>query len=171
MILRSTMSEKLPGMLCLLALSGLTFVLASGCSQSEAAPAPPSIGAETAPIAKGPKVDAEQYVVEIKAAGEYKAAKEGTVEVTLVPKGVYHINTQFPAKFKAAEPADGVTYSKVLLKREDGKFDEKKGSFTVPFVAAKAGKAKVGGTLHFSVCSESQCVMDKKEIEVAVDVK
>ena len=171
MIFRSTMSEKLPGMLCLLALSGLTFVLAAGCSQSEAAPAPPSVGAETAPIAKGPKVEADNYIVEIKGAGEYKAAQEGTVEVTLLPKGVYHINAQYPMKFKVAEGADGVTYTKAVLKREDGTFDEKKGTFKVPFVAAKPGKAKVGGTLHFSVCSESQCVIDKKEIEVAVDVK
>lgn len=171
MIFRSTMSEKLPGMLCLLTLSGLTFVLASGCSQSEAAPAPPSVKAESTPIAKGPKVEADNYIVEIKSTGEYKSATEGTVEVTLLPKGAYHINTQFPMKFKTAEPADGVSYSKAVLKREDGTFDEKKGSFKVPFTAAKAGKAKVGGTLHFSVCSESQCVIDKKEIEVAVDVK
>lgn len=171
MILHLSMSNKLSRTLCLVALSGLTFVLASGCGQSEAAPAPRNTATESTSLAKDAKVDGEQYTVEIKGRGEYKANEEGTVEVTLVPKGAYKINAQFPVKFKVSEGTEGVTYSKPLLKREDGSFDEKKGSFKVPFVASKAGKAKIGGVLSFSVCSDANCVMDKKELEVAVDVK
>ncbi|MDI1445308.1 hypothetical protein [Polyangium sp. 6x1] len=156
---------------CLVALSGLTFVLASGCGRSEAAT---QRGDETnvAAVAKGPKAESDTYAVEMKATGPYAAGKEGSLEITIVPKGAYHMNDQYPYKFKLVDPApEGVTYPKPLLKREDGTFNEKKGSFKVPFVASRAGKAKIGGTLSMSVCSAANCVMEKVDLEVDVDVK
>jgi hypothetical protein len=157
-------------LLCVFALSGLPFVIASGCSRSEAAPSRESTPQAAAP-ARGPKVDAESYSIEMKATGTYKAGQEGTVELTIVPKGDYHINAQYPYKLKLTDPApEGVRFPKPILKREDGAFDDKKGIFKVPFVAAKAGKAKVSGTLSLSVCSSAHCIMQKEELELEVGV-
>jgi DsbC/DsbD-like thiol-disulfide interchange protein len=64
-----------------------------------------------------------------------------------------------------------VTYPKPILQRADGTFEEKKGSFKVPFTAAKAGPVTIAGTLSLSVCSDANCIMDKVPLEVAVDVK
>lgn len=163
----------LSGALSLLTLSGLAFALALGCGKSEAAPAPTrSAGAEATSVGAGAKAETENYVVEIKGDGAYKAGAEGTVTVTLVTKGDYHINKQYPYKFKATDPApEGVTFSKPVLQRGDGTFEEKTGSFKVPFTAAKAGRATVGGTFYLSVCSDANCVMDKVPLELAVDVK
>jgi hypothetical protein len=147
------------------------FAAASGCSKSEAAPARRST-AESAPVAAGPRSETENYVAEIKATGAYKAGAEGTVEVTLTPKGAYHTNAQYPYKFKLNDPApEGVTFPKPILQRADGAFEEKKGSFKVPFTAAKPGKYTIAGTLSLSVCSEANCIMDKVPLEVSVDVK
>ncbi len=41
----------------------------------------------------------------------------------------------------------------------------------MPFVAAKAGKATISGTLLLSVCSDANCIMDKVPLELTVDVK
>ncbi len=179
MLFRALMNAKpsqrpLSALACLAALSGLTFALASGCGQSEAATQRGATSETAAPAApgKGPKIDADSYSVEMKVKGPVAAGKEGTVEIELVPKGAYHINNQYPYKFKLAEPApEGVTFPKPVLKREDGKFEEKKGSFSVPFVASKAGKTKVAGTLSMSVCSDANCLMEKVDLEVDVDVK
>lgn len=119
----------------------------------------------------GSKADAANYIAEIVGTGAYKAGTEGTVQVTVVPKGEYHINAQYPYKFKANAPSDGLTYPKPTLQRADGKFEEKRGTFIVPFVAAKAGKVSVGGTFNLSVCSAANCIMDKVPLEVVVDVK
>ena len=125
-----------------------------------------------APVGAGPKTDSDTFTAEIKVTTPYKAGAEGVVEVVLAPKGAYHTNAQYPYKFKAADPApDGVTFPKPLLARADGTFEEKKGTFKVPFVAAKAGKYTIGGMLHLSVCSEANCIMDKVALEVPVDVK
>jgi hypothetical protein len=166
----SPRAQKLSALVCLLALSGLSFVIASGCSRSEAAPSRDSSPEAAAP-AKGPKVDAEAYTVEMKATGTYKAGQEGLVELTIVPKGEYHINGQYPFKLKMKDPApEGLTFPKPILKKEDGTFDDKKGAFKVPFVSAKAGKAMVSGTLSLSVCSSAHCLMQKEELELEVGV-
>jgi hypothetical protein len=142
-----------------------------GCSKSEAATSRPST-AESAPIAATAKADTDNFTAELKAGGAYKAGAEAAVEVFLTPKGGYHTNAQYPYKFKLADPApDGVTFPKPVLVRGDGSFEEKKGYFKVPFVAAKPGKVTIAGTLSLSVCSDANCIMDKVPLEVAVDVK
>lgn len=168
---RSTAADSV----CLATLLGLAFVLAAGCSQSEAATRLSGAAAESVPLADGakpPKVEGEHYTIEMKPMGEYKAGQEAAVEVIIASKAGYHINAQYPYKFKLAEPAPaGVTYPKPLLKREDGTFSEQRGSFKVPFTASKSGKAKIAGVLSFSVCSEANCLMDRQELALDVDVK
>jgi hypothetical protein len=158
--------------LSLVAACGIAFAVASGQSQSIAAPPPPNERTDESAAVGKSKIDNDQYLVEMKSAGSYKANSEGTVEIAITPKGDYHINDKYPVKFKAAEPADGsIKYPKPLLKREDGTFSEKQGAFKVPFVATRAGKAKVSGTLSVSVCSERNCIMDKLELDLDVDVQ
>lgn len=161
----------LSGAFSLAALSALAFAISLGCGKSEAAQ---NRGAttESAAVAAGPKAETETYVAEMKASGAYAAGKEGVVEIALSTKGDYHINKQYPYKFKAADPApEGVSFPKPVLTRDAGTFEEKKGSFKLPFVAAKAGKTTVKGTLYMSVCSDANCVMDKVELSLDVDVK
>jgi hypothetical protein len=146
-------------------------VLGAGCSKSEAATSR-GPARESVPVGAGPKAESETFVAEMKASSGYKVGSEGVVEVTLSPKGSYHTNAQYPYKFKMADPApEGVTFPKAVLQRADGSFEEKRGSFKVPFVAAKPGKYTIAGTFHLSVCSDANCIMDKVALEVPVDVK
>lgn len=166
--------DSLTAGLCLLLLSGMAFAAtfgASGCSRSEAAPARKASPESTQGVATA-KSETENYIAEIKTTGSYKAGAEGTVEVTLTPKGGYHTNAQYPYKFKLNDPApEGVSYPKPILQRADGSFEEKKGSFKVPFTAAKAGNVTIAGVLSLSVCSDANCIMDKVPLDVAVEVK
>jgi hypothetical protein len=163
--------HTLSGGICLLLLTGAAFAIASGCSKSEAATRPGATHESTA-VAAGAKSETDTYVAEIKPNGSYKAGAEGTVDVVLTVKGAYHTNDQYPYKFKTIEPApDGLSYPKPMLQRADGKFDKTSGSFKVPFTASKPGKYKVGGKFSLSVCSEANCIMDKVDLEVDVDVK
>lgn len=175
------MNKHLPGRRALASSAGTGLLLSlgavalsggAGCSsKSEAATSRPSAG-DHASVSGGSKSEQETFVAEIKTTGAYKAGAEGAVEVTLVPKGTYHTNDQYPYKFKLADPApDGVTFPKPTLVRADGTFEAKRGYFKVPFVAAKAGKVTISGTFSLSVCSEANCIMDKVALEVPVDVK
>ena len=149
----------------------VSFAVVTGCRTSQAAPsreAPP----EPAAIAASQRAETESYTVEMLAGGTARAGAESSVTVKVTAKGSYHINQQYPYKFKADEAAaKGVRYPKPILLRADGKFDEKTATFVVPFVPAAAGKVTVAGVLSMSVCNDATCVMDRPALEREVDVK
>jgi hypothetical protein len=163
-------SRDLGAVVALAVAVSTSFLLAAGCAQSEAAPrqdAPP------AAVAGDAKKDHEAFVAEIKASGSPKAGAESFVEITLSAKDKagYHINDKYPHKFKAAAAPDGVTYTKDTLQKADGTFNAKTGSFKFGFTAKKAGKYKIAGALSLSVCTDSNCVMEKVDLETTVEVK
>jgi hypothetical protein len=41
----------------------------------------------------------------------------------------------------------------------------------IPVVAQSSGKATVTGTLHFSVCNEDRCLVEKRELSLNLEVK
>lgn len=166
-----------------LAVSGAAFA-ASGCTKSEAAPSREA--APERPAAASPASAAtDAYGVEIKAIGPYKAGAEGAIELTLRAKGGYHLNDQYPFRFKVADPpAENISYPKAVLQRADFAFaEENKGNpqnpehkpdtakVQIPFLASKSGRVTVAGTFLLSVCSDANCIMDKVPLELAVDVK
>lgn len=120
---------------------------------------------------EGTTHEAEQFAVELKADGPYRAGQEGTFVVTLTSKAGYKVNPQFPTRWKAEPADDTVKYPKPVLKKEDGVFTEGVGTFTVPFVPSKTGSVTLKGTLSLSVCSEKTCVMEKVTLDRAVDVR
>ncbi len=174
MLNASTMSNRRRnrtiGTLCLAALTGLSFIVASGCNKSEAAQAP---GKDApAQVAGASSYDKDTYKVEMKLSGACTAGKECKADITLESKKEFHINDKYPIKFKASDtPPEGVAFTKAVVKKEDGKFETSKGTLPVAFTIAKAGKAKIGGTFSFSVCSDANCVMEKVALEVEVEAK
>ena len=132
-----------------------------------ASPAPASESAFPAAA----KFETPNYLVEIAAPGAFKVGVEGTAKVTLTTKGAYHINPQYPYRFKAAEPPHGLSYPKPVLQRADGQFEEKRAVFKLAFVASQPGKFNVGGAFHMSVCSEGNCLVDKPALDVTVSVE
>ena len=123
-------------------------------------------------VAGSPRAETDKYIAEMKPAESYAAGQQGTVDVTLTPKGGYHISAGFPYyKFKAGDPPDGVTYPKTALSSADFETSDGKGHFKFPFVAAHAGRFTVGGTFSFSLCSDANCVMGSVGLEVPVDVR
>ena len=143
------------------------YVLSGSGASAQAAPA-----RESASNLASARAETDNYLVELKSLPSYKPGVEGAFEVFLTSKGNYHTNAQYPYRFKTGVAPDGITYTKPNLVRADGSFEEeKKGSFKVPFVAARAGKYVVGGTFSLSVCSNANCIMEKVVLDTTVDVK
>ncbi len=151
--------------------------LLSGCSKvSEAKERGEATGQaatnELVAPAKGPATDTANYRVAIRPAGSCKKGETCTVEVLLEAKGEYHINEQYPYKFKVDEAAAaGLKFPKPVVGKEDAVVEEKKIVLKVPFIADSAGDKKVAGTFSLSVCSAANCLMDKQPLEVVVKVQ
>ena len=146
------------------ALAALSITIAG--ATSVAAPAP----SKDAKQVTASKSDKDQYTVELRAAGACKAGSECKVEVSLKSKGEFHINDKYPIKFKGRE-GQGLSYTKAVVPRDDGKFAQKEGTLPIGFTPAKAGKAQVAGTFSFSVCTDANCLMEKVDLDLDVDVK
>lgn len=116
-------------------------------------------------------VEVDTYRVEMTTGGPYKSGTAGSVKITLTAKAGFHINTQYPYRFKASAAAEGVSYPKPVLERADGQFEEKTAVFSLPFVAGHAGKFAIGGVLNLSVCSPASCIVQKAPLEVTVAVQ
>jgi hypothetical protein len=117
------------------------------------------------------KVSVEAFSAEMTAAASYPAGKEGAVVVTVKAFGDFKINQQFPFRLKLADPPEGVTYPKNVLKRDDGTFKEKEATFRFAFVPQKAGKYVLSGTVSLSVCDDKKCLMEKVPLDVEVTVQ
>jgi hypothetical protein len=158
---------------------GVLFVLGAawGCGRPTAAAGDhaPSISVPPASAALAPGtavVDDPNYSATLLLAGPCRHAQPCTLHAEIVAKGEYHINDQYPYKWKASEaPGQGVTYPKPLVGREDGTFEHMRAVLRVPFVAAAPGPVKVGGVLSLSVCSAANCLMYKQALELTVKVE
>jgi hypothetical protein len=125
----------------------------------------------SAAVPTSAKLETDNFVAEISPVGPYKAGAPATVKVSLTTKGVFHINGQYPYRFKTAPAPDGLSYSKAVLERADGQFEEKTAVFTLPFVASHAGTFNVGGIFHMSVCSPTSCVVQKAPLDISITVQ
>jgi hypothetical protein len=153
-------------------LAGCFLALAPACSKvSEASSG--SAQAGQAPLSPSSStVSDANYGAKLELAGPCHSGGKCAMNVVLVAKGDYHINDKYPYKFRAQDPpARGVVYTKPIVGRDDGVFEEKKAVLVVPFVADAPGEINVGGTLSLSVCSKANCLMDKQMLEATVKVE
>lgn len=119
------------------------------------------------------------FFVDAVAPADCSAGARCTMAVKLVATGEFHINDEYPYKFKAddapgieflgADPAGKNTFSKDAQNWR--KSDEKSGVMTLAFRAADKGQKSVGGTFKLSVCSAQNCQLEQERVTAAVAVR
>jgi hypothetical protein len=97
---------------------------------------------------------------------------EGKVSIKIVPRGVWHLNLEFPTSLSVEAPA-GVTVANAKQKKADAvSFDEKSAEFAVSFTATEAGSKTFTGEFKFAVCEgEEACMQKTEKLEFVVAVK
>jgi hypothetical protein len=167
-----------------LATTCLGFALgASGCGRNDASAAMTegTNGAPAGPKAEqpaGPKAKGEEWAAEAKVIAPTGADKLYTLEVVLTASKTWHVNPEYPFKFKAA--GSDIELKQVDFKKDDPAFKldkcvkTPKGDecselrLSVKFTATDVKKAKAGGELKFGVCSADKCKIDKAALTVDV---
>ena len=126
--------------------------------------------AAPAAAAAASRVSESQFELAIAPSGAYQAGKEGAVEITLDAKAPFHVNDQYPIKFKAKEGA-GVKFAAAVVGKDKAKVEKMRATMPVAFTPETAGKQTVAGQFLFSVCTEENCLMEKRDLSLVVDVK
>jgi hypothetical protein len=147
--------------------------IATGCKDSRANQAPAQQSATVA----GAHVDGKNFTIDAAPAGDCKAGAECHITIKLRAAGDYHINKEYPYKFKAE--GAGVEFlgsdaaGKNTFSKSAGDFvidDEKGATMTVKFKPAAKGTATIKGTFKMSVCSAQNCQLETQDISVDVPV-
>jgi hypothetical protein len=165
----------------LLALSGASVPLAAGCGKDGRAAAqgrddlvPPAPQSDCGHSACG-----SNFFLDVSPPTDCVVGATCNVTVKLVATGEFHINDEYPYKFKAddapgveflgADAAGKNVFSKVASDWQ--KKDEKSGVMKIAFRAADKGQKSVGGTFKLSVCSAQNCQLEQQPVQAAVAVR
>jgi hypothetical protein len=142
---------------------------AIACSKSEASAEPKTDNLSRQSVGDGSSYENATYKVRLEAPPSFKIGEQAVARIVLETKGDYHINKQYPYKFVIPQsPANGLSYPKPTVTREDGVFEERKAVISVPFVASQTGEAKISGIFSLSVCTDANCLLDKRNLELSV---
>ena len=110
--------------------------------------------------------------------GACHAGAECKVELKLSAGDGYHVNKEYPYKFKANETS-GVEFlgkdaaQKTLFTKSAGDFTvdgEKVGTMTVRFKPSSRGNVTIAGLFKLSVCSAQNCQLDQANVAIPVAV-
>ena len=118
---------------------------------------------------QGSVVSEEPFSAWLQAVSPVAAGSPASVEAVLVAKEGYHCNADYPHKFKLAAAPAGLTYPQPIVKGMQ--VTPQRGVLKIPVQAQAAGKAIVSGTLQFSVCNDERCLIEKKDLSLALEVK
>jgi hypothetical protein len=138
--------------------------------QASAASVPGTAPAMAAPAAGSSRYDEAKFAVEAKPSGSYAAGKEASFDIVLDAKPPFHVNQQYPYKFKTKE-GPGVKFSQAVVGKDAAKLETQRVTMRVPFTPDGAGKRTVNGQFAFSVCTDETCLMEKRDLSLVVDVK
>jgi hypothetical protein len=137
-------------------------VAAPGADQVGVAPATES--------AAQAKYSEAAFDLSIQPAGTYQVGQAGEARVVLEAKAPYHVNDKYPYKFKLKN-ADGLKFANLVVGKDLVKLEAMRAVVPVAFTPESAGKHAVAGQLAFSVCTDDKCLIEKRDLSLAVDVK
>jgi hypothetical protein len=156
--------------------------VASGCGGDKSASAAPAaapaveapkpVAAAPVPAGPGPSsIEETGFSLRLAEAGPYKAGELARFVLHLEPRGVFHINQEYPVEISLSGDAE-TTFPKATLARTDAAaFDEHEARFDLPFTPKAAGDHKLLANVKFAVCTAENCVPDERNLSLAVAVK
>jgi hypothetical protein len=121
----------------------------------------------------------DNFFIDTAPAGPCTIGSICTLTLTLVATGAFHINDEYPYKFKADELAgvdflgtDGAgknVFSKFA--NDWQKKDEKTGALSVKLRPTTKGDKSVEGLFKLSVCSAAACQLEQERVRATVAVR
>jgi hypothetical protein len=164
----------------------LVAVSATACGRTSSATQRASNEAELAPA----RADCthsfcgDHFFVDVDPGPPCAAGATCTARVKLTATGAFHVNDEYPFKFKADDRTDPAieflgksTEGKNVFSKQAGdwrKDGEQTGTMSVAWQLANAnvtkggGEKKLAGTLKLSVCSAQACQLDQASVQTTV---
>jgi hypothetical protein len=158
-------------------LAGAFFLAVAGCKHDPSSGSAPASSSGASGDC-GHTACGSNYFIDAKAPADCAQGANCTVALTLVATGEFHINDDYPYKFKADDvpqvafqgndPAGNKFFSKQA--NNWTKTAAQKGTMNVVFQSTDKGKKNISGVFKLSVCSEHNCQLEQTTVASNVDV-
>lgn len=135
---------------------------------STAAPSA-SAQASAKPDVEGEQKKGGSFSAYLSAKPSYKKGQPATVTAIVNALGEYHVNQEYPYKFKMGTAPAGVTYPEAVVRSVSR--TEKRATMPIPFTPDASGTATISGECALSVCTDSNCVIEKVPLSVTVKIE
>jgi hypothetical protein len=120
----------------------------------------------------GPKIETGSFLLAVAPAQpEYAAGKPGQLEIALESRGDWHVNQEYPIRVDIRAP-EGVKVAKAELEKGDAKeFGDDKVTFLASVEPSAAGKHEVTCDVSFAMCTEENCILEKRTVAMELEVQ
>lgn len=130
---------------------------------SAAAPSPEAAAAPA-------RVSEANFELSLTPKGDAEAKKPAEAQIVLVAKPPFHVNDKYPYKFKLKE-TPGLTFAAPVVGKESLALEPAKATLLVKFTPETAGRHQISGQFSFSVCTDDKCLIEKRDLALAIDAK
>ncbi len=151
----------------------ITALLLASCrsevsaAQGSATASPPS---GTAGLASAPSFDEPGFSLRFISAEPYAVGKTGALRIELKAKAPYHVNQEYPHKFKL-KPSDAVEFPNQNFGRDSMTVEQMSVGLNVPLKPTRVGMAKLEGEFAFSLCTADRCLIEKRTLATEIRVQ
>jgi hypothetical protein len=120
----------------------------------------------------GPRIETGAFLLALTPAQpKYAAGKAGELEIALESRGEWHVNQDYPIRVDI-EAAPGVTIAKAELVKDDAKeFGDEKVRFLASVEPSTAGTHEVTCDVSFAMCTEENCILEKRTVAMELEVQ
>jgi pyruvate/2-oxoglutarate dehydrogenase complex dihydrolipoamide acyltransferase (E2) component len=149
---------------------------ATESAASPPASAPTAAAAAADSAAAEPATDASDKFSEagfdlvLQPKGTYTSGQAGEADIVLSAKAPFHVNQNYPYKFKLKE-MPGLKFANLVVTKDAVKLEPARATVPVAFTPETAGKHTLAGQLSFSVCTDDKCMIEKRQLALDIDAK
>jgi len=120
----------------------------------------------------GPRIETGSFLLAVAPSeGGYRIGKTGEVEIALEGRGDWHVNQEYPIRVDL-KAAPGVALKKSELVKDDAKeFGEEKVRFLAGVEPSAAGEHEVTCDVSFAMCTEENCILEKRTVAMQLKVE
>jgi hypothetical protein len=139
--------------------------------QHDHAAAKAPAGAKTSDAPAGPSIETGSFLLSVAPVARYAIGKAGQVEIALEGRGEWHVNQEYPIRVDL-KAAPEVTLQKTELVKDDAKeFGEDKVRFLAGVEPSAAGEHEVTCDVSFAMCTEENCILEKRTVAMRLKVE
>ena len=120
----------------------------------------------------GPRIETGSFLLAVAPAQpKYAAGKAGELEIALESRGEWHVNQDYPIRVDI-KAAPGVAIPKAELVKDDAKeFGDEKVRFLASVEPSAAGTHEVTCDVSFAMCTEENCILEKRTVAMELEVQ